>query len=90
MAPQQTAPPQTRRQTLSAQKILVPERGILSDAYLLGLHHQPGQQDNVEMTNLDRSSESALQMRDQVTMDAVGARQNRGPDLCGDQKRQYQ
>src|SRR5260370_30400055 len=86
VAPQQAAQPQSGGQVLSAQKIFVSERGILPDAHLLGVQHGCGQQQNIEVANLDRSSEGALELRNQVAVKAMRPRRERGPDLRGDQE----
>jgi len=87
MFPAAIRPTATPPSTLSAQKYSFRTRNLL-DAHLLASIISLGPQDNVEVTNLDRSSES----RSRCAISNYGCRgcaPERGPTVR-DQKRQYQ
>jgi hypothetical protein len=71
---------------LRTQEIFVPERGILSDAHLLGVQHRPGQQQDIKVAHFDSPTESALKVCDQISMDPMRPREQRDASLGHDDK----
>src|SRR5208283_1333136 len=82
-------PAQARRHVLRAQEVLVTERGILSNRDSFRIHHRNRQNPHGKSSHLHRPPERPLQMRNQVAVHAVGARQQRHPCLRRNQQQHH-